>query len=200
MVGLAEAAPESGVQTVAIASDDRDGGAPIAWAAQVRFDGDCHSERRPTVYHDLRAADAAGPWRDEAIRLRLPLRRRTPAVGRWARVRRASLCVRVKSLPSTSPNHPAQGVADDLAFGIVALRTRVNRRQAEEALRTANERYARQEAALTTDRELFDLPGRFHRHRSWHDRSNREDSSVALVGVWRHDEKRRGVDLQDLFQ
>ena len=99
-------------------------------------------------------------------------------------------------------------LADDLAFGIQALRARVDQRQAEQALRVSrgevvamNERYARQEAALTTMmrryasapddfipivREVTDIVAR--------------TLEVAQVSVWRHDDRGTSSRCIDVFQ
>ena len=92
-------------------------------------------------------------------------------------------------------------LADDLAFGIVALRTRVNQRQAEEALRTANERYARQEAALTTlTKSYVSAPDDFTDIVRGITEVVANTLSVALVAVWRHDETGTVTRCQDLFK
>ena len=200
-VGLANAGPESGVQTVAIASDDQ-GGASIAWAAQA---GDVMVTAihggEPAVYHDLRAVAAATSWRDEAIRLgyhsavALPLMAGGRAFGALA------MCSGEEFAFDVAESTLLKELSDDLAYGIVALRTRVNQRQAEEALRTANERYARQESALTTlTASYLSSPDDFTDIVRGITEVVARTLSVALVGVWRYDENGAVSICQDLFQ
>jgi PAS domain S-box-containing protein len=201
-VGLADAAPESGVRTVAIASDDQAGGAPIAWAAQA-----CDlmvtaiQSGGPTVYHDLRSVEAAGSWRDEAIRLGYHSAVALPLLADGRVFGALALCSGEEFAFDVAESTLLKELSDDLAFGIVALRTRVNRRQAEEALRTANERYARQEAALTTlTASYLSSPDDFTDIVRGMTEVIARTLSVALVGVWRHDENGAVSICQDLFQ
>jgi PAS domain S-box-containing protein len=201
-VGLAEAGAESGVQTVAIAPYEPDGHARIAWASQGS--GQMAAAIRtgePAICHDFRAANAAGPWRDEAVRfgyrscVALPLLNDGRAFGALA------LCSGEEFAFDVAESTLLKELADDLAFGIVALRTRVHQRQAEEALRTANERYARQEAALTTlTASYLSAPDDFTDIVRGITEVVAKTLSVALVGVWRHDENGSVSDCQDLFQ
>src|SRR4029434_5981376 len=69
-VGFDEAGAESNVKTVAIASDETDGDARIAWAAQGREEmAAANRTGDAAVCYDFRAAPLSEPWRDEAVRL-----------------------------------------------------------------------------------------------------------------------------------
>jgi signal transduction histidine kinase/HAMP domain-containing protein len=75
------------------------------------------------------------------------------------------------------------------------------RRQAEDALRSANERYARQEAALTT-LTATDVsgPDDFITIVRGTTEVVAKTLSVAIAGVWRHDEGGTVTRCQDLFE
>jgi signal transduction histidine kinase len=201
-VGFAETGAESRVQTVAIASDDREGYARIAWAAQGS--GQMAAAIRtckPAICEDFRAPNAVGPWRDAAVRsgyracVALPLLAEGRAFGALA------LCSGEAASFDSAEATLLKELADDLAYGIVALRTRTNQWQAEQALRTANERYARQEAALTTLTATYvSAPGDFTNVVRGITEVVAETLSVALVGVWRHDESGTVTRCQDLFR
>ena len=103
----------------------------------------------PAVCKDFNAAMAAGPGRDEAVRLGYRFCVALPLIADGRAFGALTLCSGEQTGFDASEATLLKELADDLAFGIVALRTRANQRQAETALRTANERYARQEAALT---------------------------------------------------
>jgi PAS domain S-box-containing protein len=200
-VGFADSEAESGIQTVAIASEDRDGGASLAWAARAsQLLVTTIRTGEPAICHDLRAVDTTGPWRDEAIRLgyrssvTLPLLADERAFGALA------LCSREEFAFDVAESTLLKELSDDLAFGIVALRTRVNQRQAEEALRTANERYARQESALATlTASYLSSPDDFTDIVRGITEVVARALSVALVGVWRYDDGGSVSICQDLF-
>jgi signal transduction histidine kinase/ActR/RegA family two-component response regulator len=81
------------------------------------------------------------------------------------------------------------------------MRARTNQRQAETALRTANERYARQEAALTKlTRSYVSVPDDFTDIVRNMTEVVADTLSVALVAVWRHDENGTTTRCQDLFK
>jgi signal transduction histidine kinase/ActR/RegA family two-component response regulator len=80
------------------------------------------------------------------------------------------------------------------------LRARANQRQAEAALRTANERYARQEAALTKlTKSYVSAPDDFTDIVRGMTEVVANTLSVALVAVWRHSESGTITRCQDLF-
>jgi PAS domain S-box-containing protein len=201
-VGFAETGAEAGVRTVAIASDEQDSEARIAWAAQGG--GQMAAAIRtgePAVCHDFRTQEAGGPWRDEAVRLgyrscvALPLLSEGRALGALA------LCSGEEAAIDVAETTLLKELADDLAFGIVALRTRANQHQAETALRMANERYARQEAALTTlTKSYVSAPDDFTGIVRGITEVVARTLSVALVAVWRHDESGSVSRCQDLFR
>jgi PAS domain S-box-containing protein len=201
-VGFAESGFESAVRTVAIASDEIDGASRIAWATQGG--GQMAAAIRtgePAVCADFHAAGAAGPWRDEAIRLGYRSCIALPLVADGRAIGAIALCSGEEAAFDVAEATLLKELADDLAFGIVAMRTRANQRQAEEALRTANERYARQEAALTTlTRSSISDPDDFAGAVREITEVVASTLSVGLVGVWRHDERGASMMCQDLFQ
>ena len=200
-VGFAESGSESGARSVAIASDEQDGHDRIAWAAQGS--GQMAAAIRTgelAVCRDFRAANAAGPWRDEAVRLGYRSCVALPLLADGRAFGALTLCSGTEAAFDAAEETLLKDLADDLAFGIVALRTRANQRLAEEALRTANERYARQEAALTTlTKSYVSVPDDFTRIVGDITEVVANTLSVALVGVWRHDESGRSMRCQDLF-
>jgi PAS domain S-box-containing protein len=196
-VGFAGA--ESDVKTVAIASDETDGHARIAWAAQGGEQMAAAIETgEPAVCKDLRAA--TGPWRDEAIRLGYRSCVALPLLADGRAFGALTLCSGEETSFDVSEATLLKELADDLAFGIVALRARVNQRQAEAALRTANERYERQEAALTKlTKSNVSAPDDFTEIVRGMTEVVASTLSVALVAVWRHDEGGTVTQCQDLF-
>ena len=200
-VGLAEAGAESGVRTAAIASDTEDGDARLSWAALgTEHLAAAIRDGEPAICPDFRAANA-GQWRDEALRfgyrscVAFPLLADGRALGALA------MCSGDDVSFDVAESTLLKELADDLAFGIVALRTRVNQRQAEEALRTANERYARQEAALTTlTASNLSAPDDFTDIVRGITEAVAKTLSVAFVGVWRYDEGSAMSHCQDLFK
>jgi PAS domain S-box-containing protein len=197
-VGFADGA-ESDVKTVAIASDERDGHARIAWAAQGGEQMAAAIQTgEPAVCKDFRAA--TGAWRDEAIRLGYRSCVALPLVADERAFGALTLCSGEETSFDVSEATLLKELADDLAFGIVALRARVNQRQAEAALRTANERYARQEAALTKlTKSYVSAPDDFTDIVRGMTEAVANTLSVALVAVWRHDESGTVTQCQDLF-
>ncbi len=192
----------SDVKTVAIASDERDGHARTAWAAQG---GDQMAAAirtgEPAVCKDFNAATAVGPWRDEAVRLGYRSCVALPLIADGRPFGALTLCSGEETGFDASEATLLKELADDLAFGIVALRTRANQRQAEAALRTANERYARQEAALTKlTKSYLSAPDDFTDIVRGMTEVVANTLSVALVGVWRHDENGTVTRCQDLFK
>jgi PAS domain S-box-containing protein len=201
-VGFAEGDTESDVKTVAIASDEQDGHARIAWAAQGGEQmAAAIRTGEPAVCKDFRASTVSGPWRDEAVRLgyrscvALPLMSDERAFGAL------TLCSGEETSFDLSEATLLKELADDLAFGIVALRTRANQQQAETALRMANERYARQEAALTKlTKSYVSAPDDFTDIVRGITEVVANTLSVAFVAVWRHDESGTVTRCQDLFK
>ena len=87
-----------------------------------------------------------------------------------------------------------QELADDLAFGLQALRTAANQRQ-------ANERYARQEASLTTlMRSYVSAPDDFTKIVREITEVVARTLDVAQVGVWRHDDRGTSTQCEDRFE
>jgi len=155
----------------------------------------------PAVCKDFNAATAAGPWRDEAVRLGYRLCVALPLIADGRAFGALTLCSGEPTGFDASETTLLKELADDLAFGIVALRTLANRRQAETALRTANERYARQEAALTKlTKSDLSAPDDFTDIVRGMTEVVANTLSVALVGVWRHDENGTVARCQDLFK
>jgi len=201
-VGFAEGDAESDVQTIAIASDEEDRHARVAWAAQGGEQmAAAIRTGEPAVCKDFSAATAAGPWRDEAVRLGYRLCVALPLITDGRAFGALTLCSGDPTGFDASEAMLLKELADDLAFGIVALRTLANQHQAEAALRTANERYARQEAALTklTKSDLT-APDDFTDIVRGMTEVVANTLSVALVGVWRHDENGTVARCQDLFE
>ena len=201
-VGFAEGDAESDVQTIAIASDEEDRHARIAWAAQGGEQmAAAIRTGEPAVCKDFSAATAAGPWRDEAFRLGYRLCVALPLTTDGRTFGALTLCSGEPTGFDASEAMLLKELADDLAFGIVALRTLANQRQAETALRTANERYARQEAALTKlTKSDLSAPDDFTDIVRGMTEVVANTLSVALVGVWRHDENGTVARCQDLFK
>jgi len=86
-----------------------------------------------------------------------------------------------------------QELADDLAFGLQALRTAASQRQ-------ANERYARQEASLTTVmRSYVSAPDDFTKIVREITEVVARTLEVTQVGVWRHDDRGTSIRCEDLF-
>jgi len=201
-VGFAEADAKSDVKTVAIASDEKDGHARIAWAAQGGEQmATAIRTGEPAVCKDFNAATAIGPWRDEAVRLGYRSCVALPLIADGRAFGALTLCSGEETGFDLSEATLLKELADDLAFGIVALRTRANQRQAEAALRTANERYARQEAALTKlTKSYLSAPDDFTDIVRGMTEVIASTLEVALVGVWRHDENGTVTRCQDLFK
>jgi PAS domain S-box-containing protein len=201
-VGFAEAGAESDVKTVAIASDEEDADARIAWAAQGGEQmAAAIRTGEPAVCKDFRAAGSSGPWRDEAVRLGYRSCIALPLVADGRAFGALTLCSGEETTFDVSEATLLKELADDLAFGIVALRARANQRQAEAALRTANERYARQEAALTKlTKSYVSAPDDFTDIVRGMTEVVANTLSVAFVGVWRHDESGTVTHCQDLFK
>jgi len=199
-VGLPETGAGSRIQTAAIASDDRDRDARLAWADQGSgLITVAISTREPAIW-DLRAAEA-GSWRDEAVRLGYRAAVALPLVADGRAFGALALCSGEEFAFDIAESALLRELADDLAFGIGALRTRDNQRQAEETLRKANERYARQEAALTTlTASYLSAPDDFNDIVRGITEVVANTLSVALVGVWRDDESGAVSICQDLFQ
>jgi len=87
-----------------------------------------------------------------------------------------------------------QELADDLAFGLQALRTAASQRQ-------ANERYARQEASLTTlMRSYVSAPDDFTKIVREITEVVARTLEVAEVAVWRHDGRGTSTHCEDLFE
>jgi signal transduction histidine kinase/ActR/RegA family two-component response regulator len=87
-----------------------------------------------------------------------------------------------------------QELADDLAFGLQALRTAASQRQ-------ANERYARQEASLTTlMRSYVSAPDDFTKIVREIAEVVARTLDVSQVGVWRHDDRGTSTQCEDLFE
>src|SRR5262245_56784848 len=87
-----------------------------------------------------------------------------------------------------------QELADDLAFGLQALRTAASQRQ-------ANERYARQEASLTTlMRSYVSAPDDFTKIVREITEVVARTLDVAQVGVWRHDDRSTSTQCEDVFE
>jgi PAS domain S-box-containing protein len=201
-VGFAGADSESDVKTMAIASDEEDRQARIAWAAQGGEQmAAAIRTGEPAVCKDFNAATAAGPWRDEAVRLGYRFCVALPLIADGRAFGALTLCSGEQTGFDASEATLLKELADDLAFGIVALRTLANQRQAEAALRTANERYARQEAALTKlTKSDLSAPDDFTDIVRGMTEVVANTLSVALVGVWRHDENVTVARCQDLFK
>ena len=201
-VGFAGADAESEVKTIAIASDEEDRHARIAWAAQGGEQmAAAIRTGEPAVCKDFNAATAAGPWRDEAVRLGYRFCVALPLIADGRAFGALTLCSGEETGFDASEATLLKELADDLAFGIVALRARANQRQAETALRTANERYARQEAALTKlTKSDLSAPDDFTDIVRGMTEVVANTLSVALVGVWRHDENGTVARCQDLFK
>jgi PAS domain S-box-containing protein len=205
-VSFADAGVESDVNTVAIASDETDSQARIAWAAQGREQISAAIQTaairtgEPAIINDFRAATVGGPWRDEAVRLGYRSCVALPLVTDGRTFGALTLCSGEEISLDVSETALLKELADDLAFGLVALRARVNQRQAEAALRTANERYARQEAALTKlTKSYVAAPDDFTDIVREMTEVVASALSVALVAVWRHDENGTVTRCQDLF-
>ena len=201
-VGFAEPDSEASVRTVALASDEEDGDARIAWATQgVGQMAAAIRTSEPALCNDFQATPAAGPWRDEAVRLGYRGCVALPLIADGRAFGAITLCSSEEIAFDAAEATLLKELADDLAFGIVALRTRVNQRQAEEALRTANDRYARQEAALTTlTKSYVSAPDDFTDIVRGITEVVANTLSVALVAVWRHDENGTVTRCQDLFK
>jgi GAF domain-containing protein len=163
---------------------------------------------RPAAYHDFTVNPDARSWRDEAVAcgyksaLALPLESDGRVFG--------ALTIYSSDEIAFDPSELSllQELADDLAFGIKALRTRIDQRQAEQALRASraevlamNERYARQEAALTTImRRYASAPDDFMPIvREVTDLVTRT-LEVAQVSVWRHDDRGTSTRCLDLCE
>jgi len=200
-VGFSEADATSEVKTVAIASGEKDGAARIAWATQGGEQmAAAIRTGEPAVCKDFRASTVSGPWRDEAVRLGYRSCVALPLVTDGRAFGALTLCSGEETSFDLSEATLLKELADDLAFGIVALRARVNQRQAEAALRTANERYARQEAALTKlTKSYVSAPDDFTDIVRGMTEVVANTLSVALVAVWRHDETGTVTRCQDLF-
>ena len=201
-VGFAEADEESDVKTVAIASDEQDGHARIAWAAQGGAQmAAAIRTGEPSVCKDFRGSTLSGPWRDEAVRLGYRSCVALPLIADARAFGALTLCSGEETSFDLAEATLLKELADDLAFGIVVLRTRANQRQAEAALRTANERYARQEAALTKlTKSYVSAPDDFTDIVRGITEVVANTLSVAFVAVWRHDENGTATRCQDLFK
>ncbi len=201
-VGFADAGAEPRVQAVALPADQADAPARTAWA---HHGGDQMAAAirsgEGAVCHDFRAVTTGGVWREEAVRLGYRSCIALPLLGDGRAFGALALCSSEAEAFDVAEAALLKELADDIAFGIVALRTRANQRQAEEALRTANERYARQEAALTNlTRSYVGGPEEFIDIVRSITEVVAETLSVAFVGVWRHDESGSTTRCQDLFQ
>ncbi len=201
-VGFDEAGAESDVKTVALAPDEKDHEARIAWAAQGGEQmAAAIRTGEPAVCKDFGASTVSGPWRDEAVRLGYRSCVALPLVTDGRAFGALTLCSGEETSFDVSEATLLKELADDLAFGIVALRGRANQRQAEAALRTANERYARQEAALTKlTKSYVSAPDDFTDIVRGMTEVVANTLSVAYVAVWRHSESGTVTRCQDLFQ
>jgi PAS domain S-box-containing protein len=201
-VGFAGAGGEAEVKAVAIAAEESDSQVRTAWAghggeqmaAAIRTG-------EPAVCKDFRAVDGAGAWRDEGVRLGYRSCVALPLVTDGGAFGALTLCSDEETSFDASEATLLKELADDLAFGIVSLRARVNQRQAEAALRTANERYARQEAALTMlTKSYVSAPDDFAGVTREMTEVVANTLSVALVAVWLHDESGTVTRCEDLFK
>ena len=201
-VGFDEAGAEAAVKSVAIASDETDREARITWATQGGEQmAAAIRTGEPAVCKDFGASTVSGPWRDEAVRLGYRSCVALPLVTDGRAFGALTLCSGEETSFDMSEATLLKELADDLAFGIVALRARANQRQAEAALRTANERYARQEAALTKlTKSYVSAPDDFTDIVRGMTEVVANTLSVALVAVWRHSESGTVTRCQDLFQ
>jgi PAS domain S-box-containing protein len=201
-VGFADAGGETDVKAVAVSSGETDSPARTAWAAQGGEQmAAAIRTGEPAVCKDLRAATGAGAWRDEAVRLGYRSCVALPLVTDGRAFGALTLCSGEETSFDVSEATLLKELADDLAFGIVALRARVNQRQAETALRTANERYARQEASLTKlTKSYVSAPDDFADVAREMTEVVANTLSVALVAVWLHDENGTVTRCEDLFK
>jgi PAS domain S-box-containing protein len=164
--------------------------------------------RRPAVCHDFLSDSEAGRWSEEAIvrgyksALALPLESDGHVFGALTIYSSDAVAFDASELTLL------RELADDLAFGIQALRTTVSQGRAEQALResqftlvTANERYARQEAALTAlMRRYVTAPDDFTPIVREVTEVVARTLEVAHVSVWRHDDRGTSTRCLDLFE
>jgi PAS domain S-box-containing protein len=201
-VGFAAAAVKPRVKAVAVAAYEPDPQLRSAWAERGGDQmTDAIRSSEMAVCHDFRAADSSGAWIDEAMKLGYRSCIALPLLADGRAFGALTLCSSDAAAFDVAEATLLKELADDVAFGIVALRTRANQRQAEEALRTANERYARQEAALTTlTRSYVGGPEDLTTIVRGITEVVAKTLSVAFVSVWRHDAPGSITRCQDLFQ
>jgi signal transduction histidine kinase/CheY-like chemotaxis protein len=107
--------------------------------------------RAPSVFQDVTADPRFAPWREEAAKrgyasvLGLPLLAGAATLG--------ALAIYASEPDAFDEEELAllRALADDLAYGIVALRTRVERARAEEALRKAHDELEQRVAERTDE-------------------------------------------------
>ena len=121
-VGFAEPDSEASVRTVALASDEEDGDARIAWATQgVGQMAAAIRTSEPALCNDFQATPAAGPWRDEAVRLGYRGCVALPLIADGRAFGAITLCSSEEIAFDAAEATLLKELADDLAFGIVAL-------------------------------------------------------------------------------
>jgi PAS domain S-box-containing protein len=161
---VAQAGYEAGyLQTVRVTwADSERGRGPTGTAIRTR---------QPAVFQDVTADPLFAPWREEALArgyaavLGLPLLAEAEVLG--------ALTIYASEADAFTPEEVEllRGLADDLAYGLTALRSRVEHARALEALRQAREdlelRVAKRTAELARTNQLLREEVRVRRQAEW---------------------------------
>jgi PAS domain S-box-containing protein len=126
----------------------------VTWADTERGQGPVGTairSRAPSVFQDVAADPRFAPWREEAVKrgyasvLGLPLLADDDVLG--------ALAIYASEPDAFDEEEVTllRALADDLAYGILALRTRAERARAEEALRRANDELERRVVERTAE-------------------------------------------------
>jgi signal transduction histidine kinase/CheY-like chemotaxis protein/HPt (histidine-containing phosphotransfer) domain-containing protein len=126
----------------------------VTWADAERGRGPVGTAirtRAPSVFQDVAADPRFAPWREEAVKrgyasvLGLPLLAGGAALG--------ALAIYASEADAFDEDEVAllNGLADDLAYGILALRTRAERERAEAELRRAHDELERRVVERTAE-------------------------------------------------